>query len=212
MQPRLPLALFLAFLGSAIPLRALDAQSEQQDPHIRNDCRLAAQVLETGHPAPHHVWALDFITRCEQSGAPALAALWQRPPADSGRLEQLFFASYRLRDSRLTRAVVDAAANRTLPQLVRLNALRVLAGHAAPEFLLSLSDLLRQDSEIVRYQFPSVDHVNVRNGQAPVGGATIQEILVALDRMDDDPDPVVARAALRTRRQVCLRLGADGCR
>lgn len=211
MQPRTRLVALIVAALMAVPVRSLDAQTERQDPHVRNDCRLAAQVVETGHPAPHHQWALEFVGRCEVTGPPVLAALWSRPPSDTDDLNQLFLSSYRLRDSRVTAAVVQAAGDPVLPQIVRLAAIRVLAGHAVPEFLLSNTDLLRPDSDSARYMFPSVDHATVRNGESPVGEGTIRGILTALAGMTNDADAQVAHAALRTRQQLCLRLGWHGC-
>lgn len=204
-------ALIAGLMATAAAAAPLSAQTDQNDPHLRNDCRLAAQVLTTGHPAPHYDWALEFIPRCGEDGATALTHLWRNPPADEGRLNSLFVASYTLRDSRVTAAAVEAAANRTLPQPARLAALRVLAGHAVPQFLISTADLLRQESDTTRYSFPRVDHVNVQEGANPVGPSTIRTILATLESVGRDPDASVAYAASRTRRQVCMRLRSDDC-
>jgi hypothetical protein len=212
MQPHTQLtALVLAAMVMAVPVRPLEAQTERQDPHVRNDCRLAGQVVETGHPAPHYQWALEFVRHCEVTGPPVLVALWSRPPSDADHLNQLFLSSYRLRDSRVTAAAVEAAGDPGLPRIVRLAAIRVLAGHAVPEFLLSNADLLRQDSDSARSMFPSVDHATVRNGESPVDECTIRDILTALAGIGDDADAQVARAAMHTRQQVCLRLRRREC-
>jgi hypothetical protein len=187
----------------------LGAQEESRDPHLRNDCRFAAQALETGHPAPHVQWAFESIPRCDYSGPATLAALWNRPTGAAD--ERLFHASYRLRDSRLTAAVIGAAENRSHSPAVRLNALRVLVGHAVPDYLLSTSDLLRSDTETRRYFFPSVSHVSVREGTSPVGQETIRRILHSLHGLSSDPDTQVAAAAMRAHRQLCLRLGSTLC-
>lgn len=204
------IALILTITAAVMPGRSLGAQSEGQDRHVRNGCRLAAQVLETGHPAPHYDWALEFIAKCEETGAPVLAALWRRA-ADTEHLNRLFLSSYLLRDARITGAVIEAAQNRALPRLVRLNAIRVLAGHAVPEFLLSIPDLLRLENDSIRSLFPSVDHVRVRNGDRPVDQATIRGIVEALGQIRNDADADVAAAASRTRRQLCSRLGWQEC-
>lgn len=204
-------AVALALATAVTHDQSLGAQTERQDPHLRNDCRLAAQVLDTGHPDPHYEWALEFIAKCEETGGPVLAGLWRRPSADSADLNRLFLSSYRLRDSRITAAVIDAVSDPALPQLMRLNAIRVMAGHAAPEFLLSIADLLRQESDSVRYLFPSVDHITVRNGGSPVGTSTIRTIVAALEVLKQDTDGQVAHAASRTHRQLCLRLRSQDC-
>jgi len=196
------------FLVGAGPGR-LGGQEEGRDPHLRNDCRFATQALETGHPAPHVQWAFEFISRCDNSGPATLAALWNRPTGAAD--ERLFYASYRLRDSRLTAGVIGAAENRSHPQAVRLNALRVLVGHAVPDYLISTSDLLRSDTETRRYFFPSVSHVSVREGTSPIGQETIRRILDSLRGLTIDPDRQVAAAAVRAHRQLCLRLGPTLC-
>lgn len=210
MLPRTTLAALALALATTVTYRdSLGAQTERQDPHLRNDCRLAAQVLGTGHPDPHYEWALDFIARCEETGGPVLAGVWRRPSTDSADLNRLFLSSYRLRDSRITAAVIEAASDPALPQLMRLNAIRVMAGHAFPDFLLAISDLLRLESDSVRYLFPRVDHVTVRNGGNPVGTSTVGTIVAALDVLKNDPDGQIAHAASRTHRQLCLRLKQD---
>lgn len=206
-------ALIVALTAAVAPGNPLAAQTEGQDVHVRNQCRLAAQVLETGHPAPHYGWALEAIDKCEQTGGPALAALWRGAPLEGERLNQLFLASYSLRDSRVTAAAIEAATNGSLPQLVRLNAIRVLAGHAFPEYLLTISDLLRVDPEYTTSRFPRVSHVVVRNGASPVGEGTIRAIITALSGMQSDSDAKVAYAATRTREHLCrqIRLNAAEC-
>jgi hypothetical protein len=204
------IGLILTITATIAPGRSLGAQSEGQDRHVRNDCRLAAQALETGHPAPHYEWALEFIAKCEETGAPVLAALW-RSAADTEHLNRLFVSSYLLRDARVTDAVTQAAQNRALPRLVRLNAIRVLAGHAVPEFMVSVPDLLREENEFSVIPFRSVHPVRVRNGERPVEEATIRGIVDALAGIRNDPDVDVAAAAARTRRQICLRLGWQDC-
>lgn len=42
----------LSLATAANPARLAAQSSERDDDHLRNDCRLAAQVILTGHPAP----------------------------------------------------------------------------------------------------------------------------------------------------------------
>ncbi len=53
------------------------SNSQNDENRLRSDCRLAAQVIETGHPAPKKEWAYDFIHVCSESGA-ALASSWSQ--------------------------------------------------------------------------------------------------------------------------------------
>lgn len=198
-------------LGATVTSVAAGAQSEREDAHHRNECRLAAQVLSTGHPAPHYQWALETIWRCEETGAGVLADIWRRPPADSMALERLVFASYALRDARVTSAAAEAAAAPARPQLVRLNAMRVLVGHVEPSFMIGLRDLTQIDSDSVRSVYPSVDHVVGRSGPVPVDAGTVAEVLRALGRLRADSDVTVAAAAARAHQQLCARIRSADC-
>lgn len=193
-------------LSIGVPAAHLGAQSNQ-DAHLRNDCRLAAQVLRTGNPAPHRVWAMETIARCGDLGGPAVVAtVWTEPPNDTGLLERLYSASYMLRDRRITEAAAGAARNGALPQIVRLNAIRVLAAHAEPRYMLSVADLTPVESETVRVTPPTVSHPVVREGEQPIGRETMDLIVATLTRLRDDPDARVARAATYIRKHVCHRV------
>src|SRR5690349_17810761 len=71
---------FFAAAGSLLlSSTSLFAQGggDPDDVHHRNDCRLALQIVETGHPAPHREWAYSLLPRCGASAGPAaVAALW----------------------------------------------------------------------------------------------------------------------------------------
>ena len=203
--------LLLGAVGSAALAAPVAAQSEQEDAHHRNDCRFASQILLTGNPAPHYAWALDVIRRCDKTGPSALAAVWRDPPADSVMQEQLVFASYMLRDARITDAAVGTLENAAAPRLLRLNALRVLAGHLEPAFLIGIRDLTRVDSDTVRSLFPTVDHITVRTGAVPVDAGTITDVMRVLAETRNVPDRILAGAAARTYQQLCERIRWTEC-
>lgn len=174
--------------------------------HHRNNCRLAAQVLVTGHPAPHYAWATEAISRCREEGGPALAAVWARPPGDSAALELVYFASYRLRDARITEAAISVAKDRGSPQLVRLNAIRVLTSHAEPGFLLySLGMLTPEENDSVRVALGAVSHVSVVDGAHRIAATTQERIVTTLAELRSDADPRIARAASYVLRQLCRK-------
>lgn len=184
----------------------LSGQRESQDPHLRNDCRLAGQILQTGQPAPHYQWAMETMRRCPETGGEVLPSVWAHPPTDSAALNTLFLASYTVRDARITDAAIAAASNGSLPQLVRLNAMRVLVGHAVPSFLLSLADLPPDTPPGVIKILGGKSHVSVDEGDRPIGPETLDSILNALARLRSDPDPRIAGAASYVFRQVSPRL------
>jgi hypothetical protein len=205
MASRKRIAVFGLTVGLLHSLPA-SGQGESQDPHLRNECRLAGQTLQTGQPAPHYEWAIGTIFRCVETGGEVLASVWARPPTDSSSLNSLFFASFTLRDARVTDAAIAAASNGSLPQLVRLNAIRVLVGHAVPRFLMSLTQLPPETRPGVYETIASVSHVLVYEGARPIGPETMDDILDTLSRLRSDPDPRIAGAASYVFPQVSRRL------
>src|SRR5919198_688104 len=111
----------LAVLPSAI---AAQRPSEVDDIHLRNNCRLAAQVLTTGYPAPHYGWARDIIRECDQSGGPAPAAVWGKPPPGP-----------------FLGALVGVARHPSSPEAVGFSALGVLVSSFPPAKAVSLQKL-----------------------------------------------------------------------
>jgi hypothetical protein len=201
MVSRKRIAVFGLTVGLLHSLPA-SGQRESQDPHLRNDCRLAGQTLQTGQPAPHYEWAIGTISRCVETGGEVLASVWSRPPTDSSSLNSLFLASHRLRDARVTDAAIVAASNGSLPQLVRLNAIRVLVGHAVPSFLMSLTQLPPEARPGGYETIASVSHVAAYEGARPIGPETMDNILETLSRLRSDPDTRIAGAATYVFRQV----------
>jgi hypothetical protein len=179
---------------------------QSQDRHLRNECRRAGQILQTGQPAPHYEWAIGTIRRCVETGGEVLASVWTRPPTDSSSLNSLFFASYTLRDGLVTEAAIAAASNGGLPQLVRLNAIRVLVGHAVPRFRMSLTQLPPDLAPGVYETIGSVSHVVVYEGARPIDSETLDNILDTLSRLRSDPDPRIASAAAYVFPEVSYRL------
>jgi hypothetical protein len=179
---------------------------QSQDRHLRNECCRAGQILQTAQPAPHYEWAIGTISRCIETGGEVLASVWVRPPTDSSSLNSLFRASYRLRDARVTEAAITTASNGSLPQLVRLNAIRVLVGHAVPRFLMSLTELPPDLRPGVYETIGSVSHVVAYEGARPIDSETLDNILDTLSRLRSDPDPRIASAAAYVFPEVSYRL------
>lgn len=124
---------------------SLSAQpGEKEDPHLRNDCRLAAQVLRTGHPAPRRQWALDAIRRCDTSGPEVLASVWREaPPADTIELGRLFNATRDFNDRRVVDAVADLARRGDAAETTRIYAFALLFNYAVPGSYIETGALLR---------------------------------------------------------------------
>ncbi|HLA89901.1 MAG TPA: hypothetical protein VJL28_05695 [Gemmatimonadaceae bacterium] len=175
------------------------AVRERESVQLRNDCRLASQTLENGHPAPKSDWALQVIRDCEESAGAALQRVWAAPPADSAALEPLVEASGAMRDQRIYEAVAAVARNAGAAQVVRLSALRVLAAYLDPRKVVDLDDLRpSRDSGAVAW----ADHAHQLTGSQPLDGAAPARIhALFADLAASDPDPVVRYAGrwLRAR-------------
>jgi hypothetical protein len=119
----------LLLIGSQVRAQTSDQPAEV---HLRNQCRLAAQVLRTGHPEGRTAWALAVIGNCAEEGPPALVALWSEQSGDSIRAERVLDASSRLRDQRLADAAVQVARNDQNPESLRVAAILLLMRYADP--------------------------------------------------------------------------------
>lgn len=193
-------------LGLALVPGGLMGQlpGEATDVHLRNDCRLAAQILTFGNPQPHYGWALETIPRCDLSAGSALASLWSNPPQEPAELDRIVLASVEIRDLRIQGAVEAAAADSARPVLVRLAALRVLAGYVDASVRASFDDLAPDSS--TRFGLGiQMDHVAVNQGSEPLSTSAPFDILDFLrELVRADPSPEI-RAAAEQIVRVCTR-------
>lgn len=189
------LALGPAALCSQAPAVADEAQ-------MRASCRLAAQVVRTGHPHPRRDWAMSFIVHCPDSGPPALAVAWQLESGDDrGQLGLLVGQTERLRDGRLAHAVMTVATSPAYRYLVRLSALRVLVSYWQAGKTVSLETLEAPPAAappVLPYGCCLGDELHFApvDGAVPIDEGTRAEIVSALrDMVTGDPDERVRAAA-----------------
>lgn len=167
--------------------------------HLRNDCRLAAQTLSKGHPAPKTDWALSIIFRCDESAGPALQALWATPPSDSVALEQLVEASARMLDHRVYLSASTIASSSGNAQSARIGALRVLASFVDAEFYYYPVQLLRPSADSTHGVAYSHGISQVVGAQ-PITSADVLSIRILIKTLAlSDPNPVIRFAAGRFR-------------
>jgi hypothetical protein len=124
-----------AALTLAAPHQAQGQASPDSIKH-RNECRLAGQIVRTGHPGPHAEWAANYLPFCDPSMyAEALggALLRLRTSNDSTALLLHWGAAAFVRDRTLFNAVITVAQDRTASLPARLWALRTLAQYLDPE-------------------------------------------------------------------------------
>jgi hypothetical protein len=186
----------------------LEAQSsERTDAHLRNDCRLASQVLTTGEPHTLREWAMDRINDCDESGGQVIAGLWDAPPSDTVGLGRLYRTASGLLDRRLVEAVVAAASDASNATLVRVTALRVLATYVDPLVDASLASLTPPSAACEGMDAAAcgrmalVGHTDYRRQTegteppSPGGPDAIRTLLASL--ATSDPDSAVRFAAGR---------------
>lgn len=126
--------LILVFCG-LLAATSARAQASPDSVKMRNDCRLAAQVLTTGHPAPRLEWARGFIGYCgtgEWAGATRGAILRLRTSSDNAELGRQWRFVWMIRDADLFDTVIEISRDRHASTAARLWALRTLATYIDP--------------------------------------------------------------------------------
>ena len=186
-------ALAVAALAMLAPV-VLQAQGrrlpEREDSVLRADCRLAAQAIETGRPSPHFDWAMESISRCDETAGEALALAWRHAPTDSVTLMILGRSSREMKDQRIYEAAVAVARDVSRSWWPRQAALRLLASYVEPRVTFN-EDGLRSEG-----RGHSSSHTAVREGSQPLVPGAIPQILVLLaDLAANDPDPLLRNAA-----------------
>jgi hypothetical protein len=186
----------VALLGlGARPAVAQERESrpkrESEDVHLRNDCRLAVQVLTHGQPANKREWALDTITRCDESGPPVLARMWRQTAADSASVGSMIYRSVGLRDRRVYEVVSAIARDRSVPALKRAAALHLLVRWARPGLSLEYEQFFAPDFEPAqqrRNAFHGISHDTQDEGAEPLPTGVKEDVAqLARDIAQDDP-------------------------
>lgn len=182
---RILVGMTVALLGmAAYPAVAQEPEyrpkREREDAQLRNDCRLAVQVLTHGQPANKREWALDTIDRCDESGPPVLAAMWKEVAADSGSVGHMIYRSVYMRDRRVYDVVSALARDRSVPALKRAAALHLLGRWARPGFTLEYEQFFAPGFESVEkngVQYSSMNHDTQHEGAEPLPATIRQEVL-----------------------------------
>ncbi|HLM69208.1 MAG TPA: hypothetical protein VK358_16840 [Longimicrobium sp.] len=120
-------------LAVLIP-KHLISQESPAEVTLRNDCRLARQVLVHGQPANKYDWALRVIEDCGADGADAIAhelrdlrKLHERTPS----LDRLSESGRRLIDVAVFRAAMDIASDETAGEAARILAISLITAQVA---------------------------------------------------------------------------------
>lgn len=113
--------------------------------HVRNRCRLAVQVITTGHPDPHTEWAYEYVRRCGAQGTAAVARAILASAANSngGTWERLTTPAFYVRDAGIFEASLTVAQDRNASTTARVYSMKVLIQMLSPGTTLSYDDLTR---------------------------------------------------------------------
>lgn len=134
----LMLALVLALPACAAAQNAMSDSVQH-----RNRCRLAAQIVRTGTPAPHAEWAYEFIAYCGSEGGAAVAAgiRESRHSSNVEELEQITRATLDLTDGQVFEAALDVAGDGAGTKEARVIAFRTLIRAVSPGRVISYAQL-----------------------------------------------------------------------
>lgn len=138
---RYALVALLALTAWAAPAHG---QAASDSVKLRNDCRLATQVLQTGHPATHLQWATAVIHYC---GADAVAtanvaALNRiRSSSDTAAVAQIWNQLQYVRDARIYRAMMEIAEDPDASDFARVKALIWLLRLRRPDQFATMAEV-----------------------------------------------------------------------
>lgn len=163
----------ILLIGSALltlAARPASAQtSERQDPHVRNDCRLAAQIIRTGNPSPHRAWAYEAIRYCEESGPDVLVAVWRTAaPENRIALMELVRATGNFNDMRIVNVLAEVFGSGRHSDTTRIYAGVLLYSYAVPGIYLDEDDLLKGEKRSPAMRMVSHD-TRADNTRATLG-------------------------------------------
>jgi hypothetical protein len=171
--------------------------------HHRNQCRLAAQVLETGHPHPKYPWALNYIMICEEQAPPVLVQMWRRQLTDTLEVRHVMTASSRIRDRRIYEEVRRVALDRAKPDVMRVGALIVLSEYVDTGMAYSFPDLAPPPGEIRRLpsRWTSGTHGFQTTGPEPLPESVDAPVIQLYEQLAQDQSnrPVWFAAAVLAR-------------
>lgn len=198
------LAVLASLLCTAVPLQAQGTPAANEI-HKQNDCRLAAQVVRTGHPAPHRGWAYTILPECEEVGPAALASMWGGlRHLDADEFALLVHSTHGLRDRRIYTALQSFGRTPSANVDARLQALALLIGYGNPVALIFTPSDLRTPPDEPMPVGGVVAHADVAVGSQPVGDVReeLRTYYLELKESDPDPDPVIRNAARILLRRI----------
>lgn len=133
----------IACLVAAVLLPACATAQRSDSVQARNTCRLALQIVETGHPEPHTDWAYERVAACgSEAGAAVATALRRyRQNRDTVVLDLVSGPARTLRDGRIFEAALEISLDRRASAQARVFAFRTLIHAVAPGIVVGYREL-----------------------------------------------------------------------
>jgi hypothetical protein len=176
----------------------LEGQAEPDTVKLRNDCRLATQVLTTGRPAPHLEWASWFIRRCPDAGSViARSVRLHRDTHDTVFLKAVTGRGTEIRDRAIYEAGLEVfSADAAAPE-ARVFAARLLAWLFLPGADLRYRDMVPPDGtpSMCFVRRPPIDLEIIRGELLPPGWPDVVRAAAKRVREDSSQPPIVRQAA-----------------
>ncbi len=191
----------VATLALALCGASAQAQVNPDSVKLRNDCRLAEQVLTTGEPATHRQEALTVIGLCGGEGVPALLSVWSSIGGDRQELELLVTSTRGFVTPALVDGLLSILGQPARPPTVRVASLLVLLTYADPWVAPGFDDFLGDSAALdIRY-FGHLDHSGPPAGHETIPASLKDQLRTSLQVIAaSDPD-----AAMRMAARVALR-------
>lgn len=217
MRPRLVPHAVLALLllsGGMAPTSAQQPASGQPGVQHRNNCRLAAQVVSTGHPHTKRDWARNYLVTCEAEVPPLVVDLWRSVPADTAEVRWLNAISRSVRDRRIYDRVREVALDPSRPDVVRVGAMVVLTKYADPDSDFSIA-VLEPPAEPVRRIRPiwvGTTFSSQLRGPEPMDECLLEPVHALFEQIAQaESSGPVWYAAASLARSFAIRIGVGGC-
>jgi hypothetical protein len=189
---------------------AVTGQANPDSVRHRNYCRLAEQVLSSGHPAPHEGWALGVIWNCPEAGPTLAAALTAATVStDTVYLNALTAPFIQIRDGHVFAAGLAVAGNRGASLPARAAGIRTVMYAVQPGGYVD-PDALPNPRSINCFGTPS-PHSQVLTG-APLPSDYLEQARALMSRITADQSEAegIRRAARCAMYLIRLKLGTGG--
>jgi hypothetical protein len=188
-------------LAIALVATPLSGQANPDSVKLRNDCRLAEQVLTTGEPGPQRTEALKIIGLCGGEATPTLVLLWSSAGDDRAEVELLVTATRAFVAAPVVDALFSTLTPAGRPLNARVAALLVLLTYADPSVLPGFDAFVGDSTRLLRSFYGHIDHPFPVVGRESLPQPVTDRLRTALQTIAaSDPDArmrVAARVALQ---------------